>query len=51
MEKSDLKNGMSFETRGGEEYFIIQENLYRKTKELSLKPNGSFNYYIKKLQK
>lgn len=47
MEKSDLKNGMSFKTRGNEEYFIIQGNLYRKTKELSLKPNGSFNYYIK----
>jgi len=47
MKKSDLKNGMSFETRRGEEYFIIQEDLYRKTIELSLEPNGSFNSYIR----
>lgn len=46
MKKVDLKNGMSFETKEGNIYFIIQENLYRRTKQLSLEPSGSFKTHV-----
>lgn len=46
MKKIDLKNGMSFETKEGNIYFIIQENLYRRTKQLTLEPSGSFKVHV-----
>lgn len=47
MKKADLKNGMSFEIKEGDVYFIIEGVLFKKTIELSLKPSGSFNSHIK----
>ena len=46
MEKADLKNGMSFETKEGNVYFIIQGNLYRRTEQLILEPSGSFKVHV-----
>lgn len=46
MKKIDLKNGMSFETKEGNIYFIIQENLYRRTERLSLELSGSFKVHV-----
>lgn len=40
MKKSDLKNGMSFECRGGAKYFIINGKIYRD--KGTLIPTGVF---------
>lgn len=45
MKKSDLKNGMSFECRGGAKYFIINGKIYRD--KGALVPTGTFEERMK----